>query len=224
MAITNRTTLISAIITHAFRAGDTEFEAAAPDFITAAEQGFNYGFGEIGPLRVSDMEDTSVGTLVDGAAALPDDFLELRSVKADSSPNVSLQPMSPQFAVDEYASSSSTGYPVGYYISGGAIYTVPVSTSDLIIDYYAVIPPLSDAEPTNWLLTNHPDCYLSACMVEAGIFAEDERASSWEQRLRSAIDSIAWVDARSISVGTLSVDPALRAPGRFDFATGRTWP
>jgi hypothetical protein len=198
MAITNRTTLISAIITHAFRAGDTEFEAAAPDFITAAEQGFNYGFGEIGPLRVSDMEDTSVGTLVDGAAALPDDFLELRSVKADSSPNVSLQPMSPQFAVDEYASSSSTGYPVGYYISGGAIYTVPVSTSDLIIDYYATIPALTEAAPTNWLLTRAPMVYLYGALVHAQPFMlDDGRSATYGTLLKGYMDGLVNADRRS---------------------------
>lgn len=50
---------------------------------------------------------------------------------------------------------------------------------------------LSDAEPTNWLLSNHPDAYLAAALVEAALWAADEeQALRWQARYQAAVDAI----------------------------------
>lgn len=50
---------------------------------------------------------------------------------------------------------------------------------------------LSDASPTNWLLTNHPDVYLSAVLIWGGIFTRnDARAATFAETLRVGIPSV----------------------------------
>ena len=44
---------------------------------------------------------------------------------------------------------------------------------------------------TNWLMTNYPDTYLSACNVEAALWMNDDaQASRWEQRYQAAISGV----------------------------------
>ena len=57
--------------------------------------------------------------------------------------------------------------------------------------YYAKIPALSDANPTNWLLTRYPDAYLYACLLEAMPYnEEDARMQTWATAYATAIDKI----------------------------------
>ncbi|MBX7249350.1 MAG: hypothetical protein K1X35_09960 [Caulobacteraceae bacterium] len=57
---------------------------------------------------------------------------------------------------------------------------------------------LSEAEPTNWLLSNHPDAYLAAALVEAALWAADEaQAMRWQDRYQAAVDAINNREARS---------------------------
>lgn len=82
---------------------------------------------------------------------------------------------------------------------------------------------LSDAVPTNWLLTNHPDVYLAAVLVWGGLFIRNDSAMTrWASILNSAIPSVRNIIAQS-NRGTLTVDPALMRRNRlFNFTTG-TW-
>lgn len=68
---------------------------------------------------------------------------------------------------------------------------------------------LSDDADTNWLLTNHPDVYLSAVITWGAIFAIDgEMASLYAGPLTSFIASVNRQEARK-KKGKLTVDPAL---------------
>lgn len=76
---------------------------------------------------------------------------------------------------------------------------------------------LSNAAPTNWLLTNHPDVYLSAVLVWGNILkrsSDDMRtyASMLEEGLAGVRNEIAQTKR-----GTLRVDPALSSIGRCSF-------
>jgi hypothetical protein len=199
MAITSYSTLQDAITTWAMRAGDTDFEAQVPDFITAAEQMFNYGFGDIPALRVSEMETSDTLTPTDGVATLPDDFLELRSVRSNSSPNASMGGLvSPDFGVDEYAYSSASATPNGYVLSGGTIITYPHGTSDIIVSYYAKIPALSDANPTNWLLTKAPMVYLYGALLHAAPYMMDDvRAAALGTMFKGFVDGLVNTDRKA---------------------------
>jgi hypothetical protein len=74
---------------------------------------------------------------------------------------------------------------------------------------------LSDAEPTNWLLTNHPDIYLYAVLVWGGLFdPQGTDAAKYKTLLEEAIDELMWLDARLESQEPLTFDPALLPCGR----------
>jgi hypothetical protein len=167
------TTLQADIITHAMRDGDTQFESAVPGFIERAEERIK------NRLRVADMETIAyveAEDLTDGAVALPDDFVEVRQVFADTTPRKTLDLASPAY-VHEWSDTSAEGIPDFYDITGNTLRTFPLSNVGLRIDYYAAVPALSDSEPTNWLLTRSPSLYLWGAMLEAAIFMREEGAS-----------------------------------------------
>lgn len=73
---------------------------------------------------------------------------------------------------------------------------------------------LSDAAPTNWLLTNHPDVYLAVVLVwGAGYNEAWENGAIWKGILEEAIPEIASLIRKS-QRGTLRVDPALISAAR----------
>lgn len=73
---------------------------------------------------------------------------------------------------------------------------------------------LSDAAPTNWLLTDHPDVYLAATLMwGAGYNEAWEHGTVWKSLLDEAIPEIkSQITARKRAV--LTVDPTLQMIGR----------
>jgi hypothetical protein len=77
---------------------------------------------------------------------------------------------------------------------------------------------LSEAEPTNWLLSNHPDAYLAAALVEAALWAADEeQAVRWQARYQAAVDAINNRETRS-RAAALAAD--LPVAASFDIQKG----
>ena len=77
---------------------------------------------------------------------------------------------------------------------------------------------LTEASPTNWLLTNHPDLYLTACLVWGGAFTMDtDREGREIQKLTGLVREVKNHIAQS-KRGILTVDPALASigSGRYD--------
>lgn len=73
---------------------------------------------------------------------------------------------------------------------------------------------LSDAAPTNWLLSEHPDVYLAAAVMWGGVFVQDGGyAASFKALLEETIPSIRNTIAQK-KRGELMVDPALARVGR----------
>lgn len=73
---------------------------------------------------------------------------------------------------------------------------------------------LSDAAPTNWLLTYHPDAYLAAVLLWGGLFNRDNPyAATFKPLLDEALPEIRHQIAQN-KRAQLTVDPALRAIGR----------
>ncbi|ODT85694.1 hypothetical protein [Phenylobacterium sp. SCN 70-31] len=69
---------------------------------------------------------------------------------------------------------------------------------------------LSDAAPTNALLSEAPDVYLFATVAEAGPFLRDaELTGAYEVRLERAVAELDAKHARSRKLSALRVDPGL---------------
>lgn len=84
---------------------------------------------------------------------------------------------------------------------------------------------LSDAAPTNSLLTNYPDAYLFGALAEAGPFLRDQDVlTMYEAKLDSAISSINSKEARSRAQQNLPTEVGqLQRAGRrsgFDIRSG----
>lgn len=81
---------------------------------------------------------------------------------------------------------------------------------------------LSDAFPTNWLLTNHPDVYYNGALFEAFEDAENEnQRDRADSRFLAALAEVDLLKLRANTLTTLSVDPALRIHrGGFDIRRG----
>jgi hypothetical protein len=118
-------------------------------------------------LNVPEMEATT--TLSSAAPiTLPSDFREVRSLALVDSPDVPLDILSVAELKRQYA-TNIVGSPRAYAITGVTILLgpTPTATVNLTLAYKAPIPTLSDANPTNWLLTKHPDLYLAASLAMA---------------------------------------------------------
>lgn len=121
-----------------------------------------------------------------GVKDLPSDFLEARSVVANTSPSAVLRLASPNRATESYERRS--GYPDLYTIVGSIIAVYPVTTASITLTYYGKIPALSDEAETNWLLTRYPQMYLYAALLEsAPVLIDDARAAFWRAYLDQAI-------------------------------------
>ncbi|WP_230280266.1 hypothetical protein [Croceicoccus sp. Ery15] len=109
-------------------------------------------------LRCPRMETEYTFTTASEATDLPLDFLQLRTVYAEGSPDSPLASMSPASLRSRYRGVS--GVAMAYAIENRRIVLAPVGQTVLTIVYYARIPALTDSNPTNWLLDEHPDAYL----------------------------------------------------------------
>lgn len=76
---------------------------------------------------------------------------------------------------------------------------------------------LSDAAPTNWLLTNHPDIYLAAVLIWGGVLKRDsDHAAMFIPVLSEGLPSVKRQLAQS-KRGQLRSDPALTSIGRGNY-------
>lgn len=90
--------------------------------------------------------------------------------------------------------TGSVGQPIAYTMldQSIAIYPTPDAAYDYSLYYVPAVRPLSDEEPTNWLLERSPNVYLQAACLEAYQFLHDsEQAGKEEGRYRQSIDALA---------------------------------
>ena len=123
--------------------------------------------------------------------------------------------------------STDSGQPLGWTIDGTNLaFERPCDLAYAITLRCLTKFALSDAAPTNALLTDYPDAYLFATLAEAGPFLRDpDLSSAYEQKADRAIREINAKDARSRAQSTLSTEFAqLQRAGRsggFDIRTGQ---
>lgn len=124
-------------------------------------------------LRCPEMEKTVTGSVVAEDTPLPDDFIGMRAVYIEGSPDRPLKGMSPTALRQEFSGASDI--PVAYSLVGQGIrFAPPPSASTLItMDYWARIQGLSTTNPSNWLLEEHPDAYVTAVLFHYYRWSKD---------------------------------------------------
>lgn len=140
-------------------------------------------------LRSPDMETRIMFSIADELTELPDDFLEMRFIFQNGSPDTPLTTMSPAGLLAAYQGVAGT--PAAYAIEGDFLRVGPVGAAEVEMVYYAAITPLTEAAVSNWLLNKHPDLYVSGVLYHLARRERDADAIAQAgQEVSALIDSI----------------------------------
>ncbi|RVH87743.1 hypothetical protein CN204_04220 [Sinorhizobium meliloti] len=164
-----------------------------PSFIEFSTAMFNQGQGGVSPLRLREMMAITSLVPTSGVCTLPTDYLQYRRVVELASRRRDLQYVTPTYADQEYSDRAS-GLSSDFTIIGSSLYMFPLSSNNIELTYYQAIPNLSDAAPTNWLLTKQPNLYLHAGLMQLAMFTKDNDLFS-----RSAALVTAFIDGLNSS-------------------------
>lgn len=181
-AIPDRDTLITAVQDWLDR---DDLEAKIPMFIQMTEALFNR------ELRTPQMERTSTSSVSSEDTTLPEDYLAMRAIYEEGSPDRPLRGIAPTAIRQGY--DGTTGAPVAYTLvaSGLRLIPPPSDTISLTMDYFARIEPLTASSPVNWLLEQHPDAYLYGTLYNAEIYLDNiPRAAQWKQLVDELISRL----------------------------------
>lgn len=174
---------LAAAITSWLERGDLDDQV--PDMVRLAESQIERA------LRVREMQATVTGTFADGAADLPDDFLDLAAISLTTSPRRPLRylPLGEFMALP---SREETGTPLYVTYVGSEMLIAPIQAdAPYELVYYQRLPALGTSQQTNWLLDKAPDLYLFAALCELEAFSQnDERIGLWQTRRDAALDEL----------------------------------
>lgn len=196
MALANYVDLQAAIANWSHR---SDLTAVIPDFVTMAEARISRD------LRLRKQITSATLTTVANQATLPlpDDWLEFENLSVATSPNAQLTYV-PVEHIDANFSSNYTDVPSCFTIEGDNIIFAPIPDSnyDIAAIYYARFPSLI-TNSVNWLMTNHPNIYLFACLIEVCFYTRDVAAGNvFTQRYQSELAQLQNVDDRSTHSGS----------------------
>ena len=198
MAITSYSELKSAIADWMAR---TDVSGSTSDFISLAEARLNR---ELQAVEVDAALTGVVGSREIDVSALAID----RALALFFSDNGSEHEVDPASATN-IVYTDENGAPSQWVWDDGKIkFDRPLDLAYPVRFRYDQKFALSDAAPTNWLLTNHPDLYLAASIAWGGAYIRDDITARWDA---AASDFIAQVrhDLASRKRSTLRADPAL---------------
>lgn len=183
MAINTYAELKSSIANYLHR---SDLTSVIPDFIALAESDINADIADLPELLARATATTAAGNpLVDTVG-----MYAIRDAWMDGLPLAILQPG----AIP--SSTSATDEPEALCIEGTAslrLYPTPDGAYTIDVLYIPVISPsLAGGEPdstaTNWILQQHPGCYLYGALLQASAFIQDDgRLAMWQTAYDAAI-------------------------------------
>jgi len=100
---------------------------------------------------------------------------------------------SPDNAVDLRQQEDCTGIPRHYTVIGEGFRFFPSPDASYTAEFirYTRLTPLSDENPSNWLLARHPNAYLYAALAQAELLGwNDERVSSFAALFDNAMEGV----------------------------------
>lgn len=196
MALTTYTELKASIADWLNR---TDLTAAVPDFISLAEAQMER------TLRTRQMIVRATASINTEYSAVPDNFLETKSIKLNTNPVTALTFESID-ALDSLKSTTyiSPGKPQYFGIVGGQIRVLPepdaTYTAELI--YYAKLSKLSSSVASNFLLAQAPDVYLYGSLMQAAPYLKDDaRIPVWAAIYTRGLEELQIADDRGATSG-----------------------
>jgi hypothetical protein len=166
----------------------TDLTATIPDFVSIAESRIARELR----LRKQITYATITASVSTRSAALPTDWLELENISVSGSPDSPLQYVTIEHMDVKYPEGGGSGKPFVYTVEGDNVILGPTPDSAYNIDiiYYARFPS-AITTGTNWLLTNHPNIYLYACLREGAFFTKDAPgAVQWDGLFKQEVKTL----------------------------------
>ena len=159
-----------------------------PEFIALCEARFNRA------LRIRAMETKQTASTVAGQRnlALPARFIQMRNFQVNTANLTPLQYVTPEI-YDRLYGAANTGTPEVYTIIADELQFGPIPATAQTVEmlFYQSFQALSDANPTNWVITNAPDVYLYGSLMEAEPFImNDARVQLWATGFQTAVGDI----------------------------------
>jgi hypothetical protein len=210
MSITTYSELKTAVASWLARSGDSDISGNAADFITLAEAKMN----RILALRVFRADAALTGTAGSRELSLPNDFVEPYSLHLTTGTDYrKLTPRTPA----GLSYSETSGEPDEWAVKATTIHlNRPCDQAHTFNLHYRQRLALSDASPTNWLSTNHPDVYLWGALLASGIFEMDgETGVSMKALFDEAMAELGNVDSRTQGIAEAQFDPGLLSGRRY---------
>jgi hypothetical protein len=164
---------------------DNSLTAYLDDFVTLAEDHLNR------ELRHRKMQEVVDLTPSSGVCTLPSDYLYFVRVVEKAAIRRELQAIA-MHAADQLYPARQSGLASHFTVVGDELRMFPVSSNDIELTYMQRIPSLN-ANSTNWLLSEAPGLYLSACQLMALVFKNEvdtPRAQALTQQVRQHIDRL----------------------------------
>ena len=185
MTVTSHAELLDAIQNHLHEDTTSMPDARVDEFLDLAEARIR------NDVRNRYMESESSITLSSGTrtVALPTNYIGHRRLYINTDPVKEVRYVTPEHYWATWM-SSQTDEPDEFTVEAGNYVFGPVPgsayTGQALI--YALAPLTSSVTPS--LLTNHPDIYFYATLVEASTFAgsPNEEVLFWEAKYRAAVD------------------------------------
>lgn len=186
----------------------SDLTSAIPDFIAIAEAQMYRGpvdprgITDQSGLRLVKMEERNTWSTVASQEHynLQSDFLEMRNLSyVRSGTTYNLVYRTPS-QLDSHYSFDTTSYPEAFSIEGNDIRLRPIPSSVWTITqtYYKRFDALSDANPTNDILTDHPDIYLFGSLAASEAYTKnDARIALWRDQFITAILAANRMDERA---------------------------
>tara|TARA_R110000772_G_scaffold264034_1_gene384199 strand:+ start:294 stop:920 length:627 start_codon:yes stop_codon:yes gene_type:complete len=169
MALTNFDELYKSIVDWSHR-GDLGVKI--PDFISLTENAMYSNDAEV--LTVRSMETISTALTAGQYLSLPDNFESARSVRlVTDGGGGELRFQAPE----QMRKRVAGGRPSFFSVVGNEIQfdRVPDSEYTIEIQYYRKATPLTEANQTNDILTNHPNIYLYGALAQAFSYSQDDQ-------------------------------------------------
>ena len=187
----NYATLKSDILDWLRRDGEPGMMAQLDGLIRLAEDRHKWGANGEPGIRVRDMTDRYRATVTDKYFPLPAEFLEMRRLHLLANRAEPLILVSPQGLPD-----NGNDAPKYFAVTKELEFDTDAG-GEMEMIYYRAFTPLSDANPTNWLVENAYGCYLFGALSQASAYdINDERIPMWESKYQDAVNSVNMANER----------------------------
>ena len=206
MAITTYSELKTAVADWLNR---SDLTSAIPNFIALAEAEMNR------QIRHRKMVTRATATMDTPYFAVPADWKENIRFQLNTNPVTPLVFVTPEQLLEDSQKYSAANQPMFYTTIGQQFEVLPQPDGSYEAEllYYAKLPSLSDAAPTNWLLTESPDIYLYATLIQSAPYLkEDERTPVWTAMYDRLVNDMLLADERA-RIGSSKLKARIRTFG-----------